>query len=83
MDSHRLENVSAAISFIETHLDETLSLDTIARAAGYSKFHLHRVYANGGDHAARLYPAQAADGGGEAIGLFRKTGSGDSADGRL
>lgn len=44
MDSHRLENVSAAISFIETHLDETLSLDTIARAAGYSKFHLHRMF---------------------------------------
>ena len=75
MDSHRLENVSAAISFIETHLDETLSLDTIARAAGYSKFHLHRMFTQ----TVGITP----HGGGEAIGLFRKTGSGDSADGRL
>lgn len=34
----------AAVSFIEAHLQERLDLETVARAAGYSKYHLHRAF---------------------------------------
>ncbi len=44
MDGHKIKNVSAAISYIEAHLNEKLDLDTVANAVGYSKYHLHRMF---------------------------------------
>ncbi len=44
MYGHKIENISAVISYIEAHLDEKLSLDTVAKAAGYSKYRLHRMF---------------------------------------
>lgn len=37
-------NISAAISFIETHLSEKLDLGRVAAAVHYSKYHLHRLF---------------------------------------
>jgi AraC family transcriptional regulator len=34
-----------ALSFIETHLDEDLSVERVAREASYSPFHFHRLFA--------------------------------------
>lgn len=45
MNRHEIERVSAVISYVEAHLQERLDLDTAARAACYSKFHLHRMFA--------------------------------------
>lgn len=44
MVAHRIENISAAISYIEAHLNEKLDLNTVAKAVGYSKYHLHRMF---------------------------------------
>ena len=44
MNRHEIERVSAVISYVEAHLQERLDLDTAARAACYSKFHLHRMF---------------------------------------
>lgn len=39
------EVISKVIDYIEEHLEEELNLKKIAQAAGYSKFHLHRMFA--------------------------------------
>lgn len=44
MNGHQVESIAAAISYIEAHLEENLNLDTVAKAAGYSKYHLHRMF---------------------------------------
>lgn len=44
MKNRDIENVSAVIDYIEAHLDSWLDLDTIARAANYSRYHLHRMF---------------------------------------
>ena len=44
MGGQRVENIAAAISYIEGHLTEKLDLDTVANAVCYSKFHLHRMF---------------------------------------
>lgn len=44
MHQQELAAVTAALAYIEGHLDEKLGLDTVARAARYSKFHLHRLF---------------------------------------
>ena len=44
MRGHKIENISAVISYIEAHLNEKLDLDTVASAASYSKYHLHRMF---------------------------------------
>lgn len=44
MSQNRVEKVAAAIAFIEAHLTEKLDLDTVAGAAHYSKYYLHRVF---------------------------------------
>lgn len=36
--------IKKTIDYIETHLDSQLSLDEIAKEAGYSKFHLNRMF---------------------------------------
>ncbi len=44
MSGHKVESISAAISYIEAHLTEKLDLDTVANAICYSKYHLHRMF---------------------------------------
>ncbi|MBS6646455.1 MAG: GNAT family N-acetyltransferase [Clostridiaceae bacterium] len=44
MGRQKIENITAVISYIETHLNETLDLDTVANAVCYSKYHLHRMF---------------------------------------
>lgn len=44
MGRQKIENITAVISYIETHLNEALDLDTVANAVCYSKYHLHRMF---------------------------------------
>jgi len=44
MNGHTLQKISPVIAYIEAHLKERLHLDTVAEAAGYSKYHLHRIF---------------------------------------
>lgn len=39
------EAVKKTVAYIESRLDEDLKLDDIAKHAGYSKYHLNRVFA--------------------------------------
>lgn len=39
-----IQHVTAAINFIENHLQEKLDLETIAESVHYSKYHLHRMF---------------------------------------
>lgn len=39
-----LEIVKSVIDYIEKNLDDELNLDNIAEKAGYSKFHLNRIF---------------------------------------
>lgn len=43
MNGHKIENISAVISYIETHLNEKLDLDTVASAVCYSKYCLVKM----------------------------------------
>ena len=43
MDSN-LINISRIVDYIESHLEDKLDLDRIAQEAGYSKYHLHRMF---------------------------------------
>ncbi|MFW6362181.1 MAG: AraC family transcriptional regulator [Spirochaetota bacterium] len=36
--------INAVIDFIETHLDEKLSLEELSRVAHFSKYHFHRIF---------------------------------------
>ncbi len=45
MEKH-IENVMAAIDYIENHLYGKLDLETIANGVHYSKYHLHRMFVN-------------------------------------
>lgn len=38
-------NVTAVIDYIESNLGDKLDLEIIANAVHYSKYHLHRVFA--------------------------------------
>lgn len=38
------QNVASVIAFVEAHLEEKLSLDTIAQTTHYSKYYLHRMF---------------------------------------
>lgn len=44
MESQKVMNIATAITFVESHLDEKLTLDTVATAVHYSKYHLHRMF---------------------------------------
>ena len=37
------EKIAIILQYIEDHLDENLSLDSLAQYVGYSKYHLHRM----------------------------------------
>lgn len=41
-----IENAQAAIDYIEGHLHENLGLERVADAVHYSKYHLHRMFAD-------------------------------------
>lgn len=41
----KTESVMAAIGYIESHMQERLDLETVAGALHYSKYHLHRLFA--------------------------------------
>ena len=40
------EAVLRAVDYIETSLSEPMDLDRVAHAAGYSKYHLHRMFSS-------------------------------------
>ena len=42
--NHSVNNLQNAIDYIEDHIHEKLTLDTIAAAANLSKYHLHRIF---------------------------------------
>lgn len=42
--SGNVKNIMAVIDYIETHLQEKLDLETVAKAVHYSKYHLHRMF---------------------------------------
>lgn len=44
MDEQRIRSVASVVSRIESRLAEDPDLDTLAEAAGYSKYHLHRMF---------------------------------------
>lgn len=44
--SKNIQNVMAAIDYIENHLREKLNLETVADGVHYSKYHLHRMFTN-------------------------------------
>lgn len=41
-----IENIAVLVDFIEEHLTEKLDLTSLARYIGYSKYHLHRMFAS-------------------------------------
>ena len=45
MDNNLL-NITQIVDYIETHLEDKLDLEKIASEAGYSKYHLHRMFSN-------------------------------------
>ncbi len=55
MNGHNLAHIAAVISHIEAHLHERLDLEAIARAAGYSKYHLHRMFTDAVGLTPRVY----------------------------
>lgn len=42
--NNNLQSISQVIDYIEVHLGDRLDLDKIAWEAGYSKYHLHRMF---------------------------------------
>ena len=45
MGSETVMRMEAVIGYIESHLDGRLDLETVAEAVHYSKYHLHRLFA--------------------------------------
>lgn len=41
-----IENIARLVEYIEEHLTEKLDLSSLAQHVGYSKYHLHRMFAN-------------------------------------
>lgn len=41
-----LETIQEIVDYIENHLEERLNLDRLSKAAGYSKYHLGRMFSN-------------------------------------
>lgn len=65
MESANMRAVERAIGYIEAHLGGKFDLDEVVRAAGYSKFHPHRLFGEVAGmtvHAcvSRRHPAEAA-----------------------
>ena len=45
MENH-IMNIDTVIDYIESHLDEKLDLEKVSEAVRYSKYYLHRMFAN-------------------------------------
>ena len=45
MENH-IMNIDTVIDYIESHLDEKLDLEKVSKAVRYSKYYLHRMFAN-------------------------------------
>lgn len=43
MEDNR-QTIEALINYIEEHITEDISLEQLANIAGYSKYHLHRMF---------------------------------------
>jgi AraC-like DNA-binding protein/predicted transcriptional regulator YdeE len=39
-----LQSIQQSVNFIEAHLSDSLDLERVAQVAGYSKYHLHRMF---------------------------------------
>lgn len=46
MDGCQLAMIGEALHFIETHLDDDIALEDVAKAAHYSKYYLHRAFSS-------------------------------------
>ncbi len=46
MDVHTVDAIERAIEYIETHLDQRLDLESVASSLHYSRYHLHRMFAD-------------------------------------
>lgn len=44
MTNQKIQAITAAIFYTESHLDETLNLDIVADAVCYSKYHLQHMF---------------------------------------
>lgn len=84
MANRNIENITAVIDYVEDHLTEKLDLDRIAEAVHYSKYHLHRMFADTvgltvHDYIQRRRLTEAA----QAARFFRQAYSGNRFDGRI
>lgn len=50
-----IKNITAVIDYIESHLQDSLDLETIANALHYSKYHLHRMFTDTVGMTIRTY----------------------------
>ena len=41
-----LETIREVVEYIDTHLEERLDLDSLCKVAGYSKYHLGRIFSS-------------------------------------
>lgn len=48
------------IDWIDNHLDSRLDIDTVARRAGYSKWHLQRIFKEHTGAPRRIYSGEKA-----------------------
>ena len=44
MENKTAVNIDTVIDYIENHISEKIDLETVAAAANYSKYHLHRMF---------------------------------------
>ena len=44
MENKAAVNIDTVIDYIENHISEKIDLETVAAAANYSKYHLHRMF---------------------------------------
>ena len=75
MVNRNIENITAVIDYVEDHLTEKLDLDRIAEAVHYSKYHLHRMFADTVGLTVHDYI--------QAARFFRQAHSGNRFDGRI
>lgn len=50
-----LDTIQEVVEYIETHLEERLDLDSLCKAAGYSKYHLGRMFSDIVGFSAHTY----------------------------
>lgn len=50
-----LDTIQEVVEYIEVHLEERLDLDSLCKAAGYSKYHLGRMFSDIVGFSAHTY----------------------------